>query len=334
MTDFDQEQFNKTDLQQKPHPARIAMMVALAGICGLTSFLPIIGWVASLIYAIPLAIVTYRYGLRWGIIALLVVTVLLSLFSNPLSAGLLSLQNGVMGLFFGQSFRLKMGALRILIRGIVLAVALSFATLLISALMAGFTPLLMYETYVTAIEQMLDTLFTEKTYQGMPAAEYKAAFLELFSRILPSLLVIYAMLIAALQYLFIVLIMRRLGHQVPKLPAFANWHLNWQLVWGFIIAVILNAVGNLNEWSLLSVITANIMYVYYPLLFICGLAFFYWLSKQLKSLALMVIIVIAAIMFFNVFVYVLLIVAIVDPIFNLREKFYKLFNREKDGGER
>ncbi|MGI5892179.1 MAG: YybS family protein [Bacillota bacterium] len=324
-----QEPINNPYQNNKSPLAPVALMVAMAVILGLAALiLPIIGIIASFLYSLPFAIIVFRYNLRWGVIALLATTVILALLLNPLAAGLLTLQYGILGLFFGQCFRSRIKPLRILVLGVIIAALLFLATLLISAAMAGVSLDQFYAHYTQMAEKVIDSLIQGRSFQGTSIEDYKAALTEQFMHMIPAVLVIYSMVLATLEYFILVKITRRLQHDILPLPPFEGWRLTWQLVWVLIIVIIFNALSKIFDWSTVLQITSNIIYVYYPILVVCGLSLVYWMWKRFKNNSTRAIFMIVAILFMAYFVYLLMIIAVIDPIFDLRNKLKPLLEKE------
>jgi uncharacterized protein YybS (DUF2232 family) len=325
----DQPQINNSPPASRSPLALTALMVAIAVVLGwIAIIVPIVGIIASFLYALPFAVIIYRFDLRWGIMAVLAVTVILAFGINPIAAGLLSLQYAILGLFFGQCFRKHIPPLRILVGGAILSAVLLLGILFISVWLAGLSWDQLYATYEQMAGSMIDAMVESGGLQGISVEEYKSAMMGQFFSIIPAALVIYSMLIAVIEYAILVKLLRRLQHEVPALPPFESWCINWQLVWGLIIAIILNALARSFDWSLLIQITTNVIYIYVPILLVCGLSLFIWMWRRILILPIKVVMIFAIIFLFVYFIYFLMIIAVLEPIFNLRKRLQSMLDKK------
>ena len=177
-----------------------------------------------------------------------------------------------------------------------------------------------FDTWTSAVN--VSSLLPE----GMTLAEYKTTFLDLISRVLPSYYIIFAFLQAFITYLLATSVVRRSGYKTGNLPPFEEWRLHWILIWGVIIGLALRSLGSQFSWEYFSLIGQNIIYVYYPILLICGFAFFVWFFKRWRAGILLKLIFVILLSFNLIATSIsLMLIAVFDPLVNFRDKLRVVF---------
>ena len=89
-----------TPLTESGLLSALTVILALAAV-----YLPVVGVVASLVWAIPVIVLVVRHGLRWGAMAVLVSGVIMALLIEPTISLRMVLSFGPTGLVLGYAFR-------------------------------------------------------------------------------------------------------------------------------------------------------------------------------------------------------------------------------------
>ncbi|MEG1500574.1 MAG: DUF2232 domain-containing protein, partial [Clostridiales bacterium] len=161
---------------------------------------------------------------------------------------------------------------------------------------------------------------------GMTIEAYRTSMLDTMKKILPGALIAASMMMATINYLIFSYILRRLNFAVPSLPKFTDWKLDWKLLWGMILALVLTALGNWLKMPILLQAGVNILYIFYPLLLVCGLSLLFWIFSHWQlSYLIKIAFFFLLFSFFNVTISVLMLAAIFDPLIDFRAKMSKFF---------
>lgn len=274
-----------------------ALMTALAVILGAAAFYtPLFNTLLLILYPIPVAYLIKRHGIATGLLSFAASALLLILLLGIPNAAFVVLSMGAVGIWYGIAFRQGIRPIRILGVGTVLA-----------ALSAAFTTLLSLWTMGISIDGITEymTQYVDKTVSllqsagifdmlsgGMSVQEYSAQMVDMLTSLVPGMIIVIAMLEALICYILTSYLLRRLGLSAQTLPKFRDWHLGWPALWGLIIALLAYIGYHYLEYEYLKTAALNILYIYYPLLMINGIAILVWLCKNTRSCFLPIVIII------------------------------------------
>ena len=243
-------------------------MVAITVLLAFLNYVvPIVGLLGPLVLPLPFAILVLRRGVKLGVFAAVCSAILIALLLNPLASLLLMVEYGLLGLFLGLSFRKRYKPMTTLIVGTVIVAVGTMLNLVLSTYVAGL-PM----SDITAQLDEMVIIFCESMFAnagdnlsqllpaGMTAAEYQQAMIDSMHTLLPGVLIAVSMFLASVCYIVTTKVLRRLRYDVLELPPFREWRLNWKMVWGVIIALLLVFIGNQSGIALLSQIAYNILF--------------------------------------------------------------------------
>lgn len=277
--------------EKRGMPARLLLdagiMAALSILLLFTVlYIPLLGSAAIFVWSVPLMIVVMRHNWPAGILCSLVVLAGAFLLGGGsvigLSCGFILV---VFGLAYGICFKRGVAPLRTVLIGTVVAGLITAASFLLLKLWGYFSFDAIINEAEKTVQQVLATyesmqLLDNLLPAGMTAEAYKTEILSAFRTLLPAFFILTAMLMAACNYLFAVLILRRLRLPVRPLPPFRNWHLPWWLVWGVIIALGTLFFGNRWNHEALLMVAQNILYVFAPISLLAGISLLAFIYHQ------------------------------------------------------
>lgn len=321
---------------ENPSPARKlaegAMLVACAVIFGMSAaYLPLLWLVAIFLWPVPIALMVRRFGVGFGLAGMLATAVILSLFIGPAGAVAMLLFMGGVGFWYGYAARQKFSPWMTLVIGVVFAAVGMAALLVLSSAVAGlgiadFTAQVhsFVDFYVSNMESrgQLDTVLGTMTKD-----EFAAALETRVLNLLPASLVMMSMIAAGVAYGLNAYVFKRLGYPVAKLPPFVEWRLPWYALWGLILALAAYLLGRQMGIDALMVFANNIMYLYEPLLMLAGLTFTYWQIFFWDMRWMLFVLLFLVIFAFQAISPVLILLGLIDSIFDLRGKMRK-FRRQ------
>jgi len=312
--------------------AALAVMMLLIGV-----YVPVLGTLVMFLWSVPVMIVILRDGITAGVAVSVITAILAMVFVGVLNGLFAAISLAGFGLVYGICFYKKYSPGKTLIFGILAAaavtvVSITFAGVLgsmdFSSMMHSFESY-MREAYAAYADAgLLDSVVPA----GMSDQMYVNQMIALMKQLLPAVFVIVAMMMAAGNYLFAVVILRRLRFDIKPLPKFRDWHLPWWIMWGLVIALLSLAVGNFIHYELLITLAKNIALSYCPVLMLAGIAFTRYLMVRVHmGVFFQVVIWIIAIMFPSVATMFFILIGAVDTVLDYRNTIEKR-KIKKDGG--
>ena len=212
-----------TPLTESGLLSALTVILALAAV-----YLPVVGVVASLVWAIPVTVLVVRHGLRWGAMAVLVSGVIMALLIEPTISLRMVLSFGPTGLVLGYAFRRRWSGAQAFGTTLVASVAGKLLTFGLLFLLTSVNPLNMQ---MDVMQQSFDETFAVYEQMGMDKAAIEASraqvqeALTYLNLLLPFVVGVMGLLDAAVAYIVGSRVLRRLGESVPQLPPFAEWRL-------------------------------------------------------------------------------------------------------------
>ncbi len=250
-----------------------AMMIALFTILLAVSFyVPVVSLFTSLFIAIPIAWYSAKFN-RKASILVTVVSIFMSILVGGWLAVPFAMIHALLGFIIGDAIRLKKSKLFMLLStGIVLLLTISIQYV-ISVLLFEFNPVKELMALTTdQYDQM--GVFLER-FNALPK-DYEmivADALLMFQTVLPSLIVISLFLFV---YVFIQIqlpVLKKLGLDVPKFPAFQHMKLPKSVLWYYMIVLVITLFVELDKGTFAFMAFANVALLLRVLLFLQGVSF-------------------------------------------------------------
>ncbi len=311
--------------------AALAVLLLLIGVS-----VPILGTLVMFLWSVPVMIVILRNGIPAGVTVSVITAILAMVFVGVLNGLFAALSLTGFGLVYGICFKKQYSPGKTLIFGILAAGAVTVASITFVGVLGSldFSSLLssfeayMREAYAAYADAgLLDAVVPA----GMTAQTYVDQIIAMMKQLLPAIFVIVAMMMAAGNYFFAVLILRRLRFDIRPLPKFRDWHLPWWVMWGLVIALLSLVAGNFTHNELLIALAKNIAISYCPVLIIARIAFTRYIMVRVgMGVIFQAVIWFAAFMFLSVAIMFFILIGAVDTILDYRNTIGK--KSKKDGG--
>lgn len=318
---------NKMNTRALVEGALLAGLTAVLALIGI--YIPILRPLTNLIWAIPIVIAIVHHGPLTGLLSIGVAGMLIFVMSSPVEAVFLVLQFGGLALVYGYAFYKGLRPGWTLLAGTGTAVASILLVLFLSFLLFDVKPAEIIEEMRQTVEPTIeiyrnmgvfekyqDAGFSEETMRQM-----LTGFIEMIRLVVPAILIVYGIMSAFLNYLIAQKVLGKLNIKVPALPPFRLWRLPWWTVWGFIAGLGANMLGSYWEIPLLSVIGANIMLVYGPVLLVLGFSVVsFFMHKYLEgALAYRLLFLVIFLFFLQPMMVALACIGLADLLFNYRK---------------
>lgn len=231
----------------------------------------------------PVAVAAVRHGLRLAALVGAVTALLVLAFLGPVPALLMGATVLGIGLPLGYGLRRRAPAARTIALTAVGFGAVVVLGIGIGLVLTGVNPLDevldLYERSGAASDELgrrlgLPPDVLERQRQAREAA------LALVRVVLPAGLAAGALLGAFLTYLAAGAVLRRLGHDVPELPPFAEWQLPAYVSWAFVGVQLASAAATRAGVQGLQRPLANVVYLFFVAFLVNGFATAYFFLRR------------------------------------------------------
>jgi len=304
--------------------ALMACLTAVLALIGI--YIPFLGVLTSLVFTIPIIIVTIRHGVITGILSILTAGLLVFTLYEPLRGFLLILQYGALSIFYGYAFAKGRSPAVTLSVGTVIGAVSLLLTFYLGYVVTGTNDLAMFAQMKESIEPSIEML-RQFGYFNNPGVSEEGlrqlinATIDNALILIPAVFVVYGMFVALINYILSQRVLRKMGLPVQPLPPFINWRLPWWIIYGFVLGYGLNLVGKLQGNVLLTHIGVNIVSIYGIVFLILGLSLaLFFQEKYLPGKMYRMLIFILLFLFYPLMSWLLMLGGIIDLLFNFRRR--------------
>jgi len=258
--------------------AAIAIIFAV-----ISAYLPIIGPFVDLLWPVPIILLGVRHGYKWSIMATAVAGVMIAMLLHPLQAVSVVVGFGLIGIILGYAFRMEFSPAKAMLWGSIASLLSKVALLAIGVAVTGINPFTMQgEVMAKAVQQAIEVYrsFGMAEQELTTMAESMQTIIEIMKIILPAGFIMASVIDTCLNFLIAKAVLKKLGHSIPDFPPFRHWVLPDYIVYFFALALVMIYWGNSRDLSMLYHIGMNIQVVASMLLFVQGLALFYYIVDK------------------------------------------------------
>ncbi|HEX6972378.1 MAG TPA: DUF2232 domain-containing protein [Limnochordia bacterium] len=266
--------------RREVNPVREGLLLA-GGTCALVLLGALVPHL-FLLAPVPLGVLTYRYGLRAGMLAATVTAALQLLVGHPLAAVIAFLILGV-GLTLGGALREGYPGARVFVGGLLV-------TLLLIGLISAFAHFALRvslaEVMTAPWQRWMEEALEVWERSGMSPeqiAERRQAITENLAHLralYPGYAVISAMLLSGVDLWLIRFVLRRMGEELAPFTPFARWRFPWPLALGYIVGRGLGLVSHWVEAPTVAAIGANLELIFTYVFVVQGLAVAWYFFDQ------------------------------------------------------
>ena len=287
-------------------------------------YVPLVGVVAAVLWPLPVLVLVLRHGLRLGFMLVAVSGVLMAVLIEPTLSLRLVSAFAPLGLVLGYGYRAKWSAVRIFCSALVMAIFSEMLSLSILFYISGVNP---FAAQLEAMQQSFQ--LSIDMYRQMNVNEFKIAeaegqfkqAMQLVSQLFPIVVVMMGILDTVINYFFAGKVLKRLGYQVPQLPAFAEWRLPavCLYVFGFSLVGLYWGSSREIQWLYTLSLNANVLATTAGL--VQGLSLVWCLMAHYRLPFMLRCILVTMIIFFAVVAQILAFVGLFDMVFDYRRRF-------------
>lgn len=302
------------------------LLTAIAVILGLASvYLPVLALFVEFFSAVPIVVLTVRQGAAKGAVALVASFLLLTIFVGPLLSMRIALSFGVCGLVLGMCIERGFGAVKCFVAALITAFVAQIVA--VSILMFALDVNMM-DTELSAVQEAFDESFQMYETMGVDPqaiAELRAQVaptLKLLSHLMPSLLILMALLNTAACYLTSQWIFSKLRMKfVAPMPPLAQWKFPPVFLYIASFAILGVYWGATREWELLYTAAVNVTFFAMGVGFLQGLAVLSSLADKYEVSKLVRRIVFVIVILNMLTIEIVAFTGLFDMIFDYRKKF-------------
>lgn len=294
----------------------IAVVFALAGI-----YIPFLTILLTFLL-VPFTIIGAKNGLRYSILSLVVATLMLGGFMDPLRAIAFFVVAGLSSIVMGYMIRKKYSSGSTVIFG---SIALVIAFMISFALMPkiiGYGPIEMLEEVFKQSREMYEGLIamsgveTEMVEEMLTRMDQMES---LYLLIFPASIIMSSVVITYINYITSGIILRRIGFSVPKPRSFAYFRLPRNFMMGALVIVILTYLTSRFSLVKSDALNANIVYLFQIIFIVLGLSVVSFFLEKRGIGKVLRRVILVFILLNPIFSLVLFFVGLADAMMNIRK---------------
>ena len=255
----------------------------------MAAYVPVLGTLSTFILPIPITILVIRNDFRIALVSLVASTILSAMFLDPINAVSVLVLYGAVGLSLGFSIKRKNKAvLSVAIQAAAAVVGLVISTAMYIYLLLGSNIRVMLQSTLDMMNESINTSINMYSNMGVAVdfsklTEYMSVMtVDTMLRLLAPIVVIYAFIIAFINYNITRQVFRKMKIDIPSLPPFANWYLDNRITATMILLVCIGVILSSSGFGVGSYLYIGSMYLIQVVFMLLGLcAVTYFLKKLL-----------------------------------------------------
>ncbi|MFJ8259109.1 YybS family protein [Peribacillus asahii] len=300
------------------------MLLALYSILlFITINVPFLGMITFFLLPIPFVLVMIKETNSWSIGFLAVASVLGIIIGTILSLPTVLL-TGVMGIVIGYHVKHNKSTIQMFISSILAFIAGSLLILIATNIILDMN---VVDETLTMVEESMETSFDMMDMLGQNVTDdmkqQMRDSIEMIPMMIPSMLVISAMVMV---YIFILAsqpFIKRFSDKVVKWPLFRELRLPKSILWYYLITLVVTFFMNTDDHSYVNMAILNLMFILQLFILLQGLSFVFYIS-YVKGWGRFVPILITVVSLLNpIFLTIVRILGIIDLGFPFREAMTK-----------
>ena len=301
--------------------AAATVVMAMIGI-----YVPIIGMLAILLWPLPVIVLVVRHGVRWGVMAVVVASLITAMIVEPATALRLAIAFGPVGIMLGLGYRLQWSGVKIVVSCMAVSMLAKIAGLMLVFLLTGIEP---FGNQFTMMEESFAQ--TADMYRAMGVNETQIAvirqnFIEnmaIVKLLLPLIVMLMGLLDTFLNYIDGGKILKRLGESVPVFPAFTEWRLPSAFLFAYAFSIIGLYWGKTREIEMLFQISMNVNMACTIAGIVEGVSLYRYAVRYHNWSSIVSGIVLVLIFFGGILLNILALVGLLDTYFDYRARYFK-----------
>ncbi|MTI65025.1 MAG: DUF2232 domain-containing protein [Firmicutes bacterium] len=267
--------------------------------------------IAIILFPVPYIILGVRHDVKYGLISIIGSGILLTILVDITVGIFITLLLGFLSVGLSYMIKKEFKTYQIITGGIVISIVSVIITINIIAYITGISVIGQVESYFAEMLKMAQEV-------GLPNSQTELLKnrIETAKLTIPSTMIIFSIFNTYINYWVSVAILRRLGHNIPKIPKFKYFRLPGNVVTGSLVIILCTSLIWYLQILYYKTIAINVMSLLMFIFFIQGISvIMYLLDKTKLNRVLKVFIIIFAMLY----VPIIGIVGFIDAIFDFRK---------------
>jgi uncharacterized protein YybS (DUF2232 family) len=301
-----------------------ALLAAAAVVLVLVGFyVPIPGAILTFFWPVPVILIQFRYGWKAGVLTVVVATLLLASFVGLMQAFTIALSLGSQGLLLGWAFKRKLNPFTtLLMAGIAIALNM-VVSVVILRLFTGVDFIADLRHAFLQSQQMAQNWLGRLPSGAEQELVNPEQLTEMFVALLPTLVVVAALINALINFEVGRAVLTRLGYDIRPLPPFTEWELPMYTLYGYALGVSVNFLRPSIQWQGIEALSNNLIFFFSVLFLVQGLSLAYFLLRRAEiSKGLSVFLLVIGI-YMPMFAQMLTLAGMFELVFKFRRRLGK-----------
>lgn len=257
-----------------------AMTIVLFSILlAVSLYVPIVNLITSFLIAVPIAWYSAKFN-RKASILVTIVSIGISYFIGGLLAVPFAMIHALLGLVIGDAIRMKKSKLFMLLSTAIVLLGSIVIQYVVVVLTFNFNPV---KALLTIASNQYDQMgaFLER-FDALPNNYDKtiAEVLFMFETVMPSILIISLFLLVIVFINILLPVLKRLGLDVPKFPAYKNMKFPKSVLWYYMVVLVVTLFVELERGTFAFMVFANAALLLRLLLVLQGISFIHFYIHQ------------------------------------------------------
>lgn len=300
--------------------AAVTVVMALVGV-----YVPILGMIAILLWPLPVIVLIVRHGLRWGVMAVVVASLLTAAIVEPSTALRLAIAFGPVGLALGLGYRRGWSGVKLFTVSMVVSMIAKVAGLLLVFFLTGIEPF-------SGQFAMMDESFAQAAdmYRSMGMSEEQIAASEqnfvqnmnLVKLLVPLIVVMMGLMDTMINYIVGGKILTRLGETVPTFPPFMEWRMPSAFLYAFCLSLIGVYFGSTRDIPLLYKASYNVIMACTLVGLVQGISLYQYIMNYYRWSKIVRGILLVLIFMNGILLQIFSFVGLLDTVFDYRKRYF------------
>jgi uncharacterized protein YybS (DUF2232 family) len=292
-------------------------------------FVPLISIFTTLFWFVPLVILAVTNNFKDSLVGCIIIFFIISLISFSQNTFLFFVQYAPVALTYCYLFEKRAKFKTVITSGLIVSVFSTIIRILYIVFVLGIN----YSEWLSRMTKMADETIAFYKSSGLweqitkgpinpdDFQEMIYTFSEFMANITPAVLITFGLFFSLISLLVTIRVLKKKNLPVPEITEFMHWKLPWQMVWPAIIALSVLLFSDYYDNKLILILSQNILYILVPFFLLNGFSSALYFVKKMNLSLLFKIILLAVIIFnFPLFLILILLLGLFDPLINLRKK--------------
>ena len=273
--------------------------------------------------AIPFAIITLRNGIRYGISGAVTAAVIVAMATNPISALITLFSSGFNGIFLGLVVKKQLKAWPAIVVTTLATLFSLYLSYYVVLPLTGVDLNLQMDQMIAEMKVTMDAMQDTVNADAEAVAE-SARLLESYTRnmklLIPSAIVMSALVSASANYLLFRAILKRMGMALVEMQPFREFRLPSSIFFGMLIMILLSYLAGYFRIVQSEALLANVYMVFSMVFVLQGVSVIVYFFKRIPGQKLLKGLLVFMLAFTGGTIYLALL-GMSDVMLNFRKRY-------------